>query len=261
MEDILYEAAGGVATVTINRPDRRNAVRFRSYEELTAAMRTAAADPTVGVVVLQGAGHYAFCAGGDVQEQARTRTPAIGRQHMQRLFALSVAMRSMDKPLIAKIRGWCVGSGSELNLFCDLAIASEGARFGQPALKAGSVPVWGETQLLARLVGERKAREMILTARIYSAAEALAMGLVNEVCTDDELDARVQAACDRILDLSPQAIRIARLSLNAASDREFYGNFFPHAELLASAYGSPENLEGIQGFLERRPPAFRAFRR
>jgi dihydroxynaphthoic acid synthetase len=258
--DVLYEAADGVAFITINRPEVRNAVRFRTYEELTVAMRLAAADPSVGVVVLQGAGKQAFCAGGDVREQERTRTPATGRLHMQRLFALSLAMRTMDKPLVAKVRGWCVGSGSELNLFCDLAVASDSARFGQPALKVGSVPVWGECQLLASLVGERKAREMLLTGRIYTAAQALEMGLVNEVCLDEELDARVNALCQEMLALSPQSIRIAKLCMNSTSDRDFYASFFPHAELLAAGYGSPENMEGIRSFLEKRAPQYRQFR-
>ena len=260
-EDILYEVRDGVAHVTINRSEVRNAVRFRTYEELTDAMRAAAADASVGVVVLAGAGRDAFCAGGDVREQEKTRTPQMGRVHMQRLFALSLAMRTMDKPVIAKVRGWCVGSGSELNLFCDLAVAAANARFGQPALKVGSVPVWGECQLLARLVGERKAREMLLTGRIYDAAQALEMGLVNEVCEDDALDARVEALCQDILAMSPQSVRIAKVCMNSASDQDFYASFFPHAELLASAYGSPENMEGIRSFLEKRKPEFRAFRR
>lgn len=259
-EDILYAARDGVARITINRPEARNALRFRTYEELTAAMQRAAADHTVGVVVLEGAGGEAFCAGGDVREQEKTRNPRSGRVHMQRLFALSLAMRTMDKPVVAKIRGWCVGSGSELNLFCDLAIASESAKFGQPALKVGSAPVWGECQLLARLVGERKAREMLLTGRIYTAVQACDMGLVNEVCKDEELNARVDNLCKEMLALSPQGIRIAKISMNAASDHDFYGSFFQHAELLASAYGSPENMEGIRSFLEKRKPDYGQFR-
>jgi len=260
LNDVLYRAGDGIARIVINRPEVRNALRFRTYEDLTDAMRTAAADPTVGVVVLEGAGSEAFCAGGDVAEQERTRNPPNGRIHMQRLFALSVAMRAMDKPLISKIRGWCMGSGSELNLFCDLAIASESARFGQPALKVGSVPVWGECQLLSRFVGERRAREMLLTGRIYKAHEALSMGLVNEVCAEGELDERVDALCRELLALSPQSIRLAKISMNAASDQDFYGSFFAHAELLAAAYGSPENMEGIQAFLQKRKPDYGQFR-
>ena len=167
-EDILYDTNEGTATITINRPKVRNAVRPRTYEELTDAMKTAADDPEVGVVVLTGSGDKAFSSGGDVSDQS-TRKPYIGRAHMRRLFALSSTMRMMDKPIIAKVRGFCVGGGNEINLFCDMTIASEDAKFGQVGPRVGSVPIWGACQLLARYVGERKAREMIYTCRLYTA--------------------------------------------------------------------------------------------
>lgn len=128
-EDILYQSEGGTATITINRPDVRNAVRPKTYEELTAAMKMAADDPEIGVVVLTGAGDKAFCSGGDVRDQSE-RKPHIGRTHMRRLFALSSTMRMMDKPIIAKVRGFCVGGGNEINLFCDMTIASDDSKFG-----------------------------------------------------------------------------------------------------------------------------------
>ncbi len=189
------------------------------------------------------------------------RTPTVGRTHMRRLFALSSVMRMMDKPIIAKVRGFCVGGGNEINLFCDMTVATEGSRFGQTGPRVGSVPVWGACQLLARYVGERKAREMLFTCRQYTAAEALAMGLINQVCPDAELDAVVDGLCQEILDKSPQSLRIAKLALNAGSDQEFYASFFPTAELLASIYGNEENMEGITAFLGKRPPAFRKYRR
>ena len=259
-EDITFQSSDGVATVAINRPEVRNALRPRTYEELTDAMHLAADDPEVGVVILTGTGDKAFCAGGDVRDQAE-RNPTIGRRHMRRLFAMSSVMRMMDKPIIAKVRGYCVGGGNELNLFCDMTIASSDSNFGQVGPKVGSVPIWGACQLLSRYVGERKAREMLFTCRLYSADEALAMGLINEVCSPEELDGRVKALCDDILSKSPQSIRIAKLALNAGSDNDFYGAFFPNAELLASAYGNAENMEGINAFLARRPPDFRQFRR
>ncbi len=259
-EDILYERAGGVATITINRPDVRNAVRPKTYEELTHAFKTAAEDATVGVVVITGAGDKAFCAGGDVRDQSK-RTPHLGRAHMRRLHALSSMMRMMDKPVIAKVRGFCVGGGNEINLFCDLAIASEDAKFGQVGPRVGSIPIWGACQLLARYVGERKAREMLYTCRLYTAREALEMGLINEVCPAAELDRVVDELCQTILDKSPQSIRIAKIALNTGSDQEFYGSYFPTSELLASIYGNEENMEGISAFLEQRRPDFRKFRR
>lgn len=258
-QDILYAAADGIATITINRAEVRNAVRPNTYEELTHAMARAAEDPVVGVIVMTGAGDKAFCAGGDVRDQ-QTRVPEVGRVHMRRLFALSSAMRMADKPIIAKVRGFCVGSGNEINLFCDLTIASEDAKFGQVGPRVGSVPIWGACQLLARYVGERKAREMLYTCRLYTAQESLAMGLINDVVKTEDLDAAVDRVCQEILDKSPQSIRIAKIALNAGSDQEFYGSYFPTAELLASIYGNTENSEGIAAFLEKRKPDYRKFR-
>lgn len=259
-EDILYKAQAGIATITINRAEVRNAVRPRTYEELTDAMHRAADDPEVGVVVLTGAGDKAFCSGGDIRDQ-QTRAPEVGRKHMRRLFALSSVMRMMDKPILAKVRGFCVGGGNEINLFCDMTVASEDAKFGQTGPRVGSVPIWGACQLLARYVGERKAREMLYTCRLYSAAQALEMGLINEVVQSGQLDATVDSLCQDILDKSPQSVRIAKLALNAGSDQDFYGSYFPTSELLASIYGNEENMEGIRAFLEKRKPEFRKYRR
>jgi len=258
-QDIIYRAEAGVATIVINRPEVRNAVRPRTYEELTQAMHKAADDPEVGVVVLTGAGDKAFCSGGDIKDQQQ-RVPEVGRKHMRRLFALSSVMRMMDKPIIAKVRGFCVGSGNEINVFCDLTVASEDAKFGQTGPRVGSVPIWGACQLLARYVGERKAREMLYTCRQYTAKEALEMGLINQVVKAEELDATVDALCQDILDKSPQSIRIAKLALNAGSDQEFYSSYFPTAEMLASIYGNPENMEGVTAFVEKRKPDFRKYR-
>ena len=259
-QDIHYEARDGVATVTINRPEKRNAVRPLTYEELTHAMHRAADDPEIGVVVLTGAGDKAFCSGGDVSDQA-TRTPDIGRAHMRRLFALSSVMRMMDKPILAKIRGYCVGGGNEIHLFCDMSFAAEDAKFGQTGPRVGSIPIWGACQLLARYVGERKAREMVFGCRLYTAQQALEMGLINFVCKAEELDKVVDEWCQEILAKSPQSIRIAKLALNAGSDQEFFPSYFPSSALLASIYGNDENMEGIRAFLEKRKPEFRRFRR
>ena len=259
-QDIAYDAKNGIATITINRPEKRNAVRPLTYEELTHAMHRAADDPEIGVVVLTGAGDKAFCSGGDVSDQAR-RTPDVGRTHMRRLFALSSVMRMMDKPILAKIRGYCVGGGNEIHLFCDMSFAAESAIFGQTGPRVGSIPIWGACQLLARYVGERKARELVFGCRQYTAQQALDMGLVNFVAGAEDLDALVDEWCQEILNKSPQSIRIAKLALNAGSDQDFYPSYFPSSELLASIYGNDENMEGIRAFLEKRKPDFRQYRR
>ncbi len=258
-EDILYEPDNRGAFITLNRPEVYNALRPQTYEELTHAMSRAANDDAVGVVVLRGSGEKAFCTGGDVRAQAE-RTPSLGRQHMRRLFALSAVMRNMGKPIIASVRGFCVGGGNELQLFCDLTIASSDAKFGQTGPRVGSIPIWGACQLLARFVGERKAREIVFTCRQYTAQEALEMGLINEVVDPARLAARTREVADEILSKSPQSIRIAKLALNAGSDQEFYSSFMPAGELLASIYGNEENMEGIKAFLEKRPPDFLRFR-
>src|SRR3546814_249507 len=197
-EDILYSATSGVATITINRPEVRNAVRPKTYEELTDAMQQAADDAEIGVVVLTGAGDRAFCSGGDIRDQ-QARVPEVGRKHMRRLLALSTVMRMMDKPIIAKVRGYCVGGGNEINLFCDMTVASEDAKFGQTGPRVGSVPIWGACQLLARYVGERKAREILYTCRQYTAKQAVDMGLINEVVKDEALNATVDQLFQKIL--------------------------------------------------------------
>jgi len=259
-QDILFEAKNGIATITINRPEKRNAVRPLTYEELTHAMHRAADDAEVGVVVLTGAGDKAFCSGGDVSDQA-SRTPDVGRAHMRRLFSLSSVMRMMDKPILAKIRGFCVGGGNEIHLFCDMSFAGERAIFGQTGPRVGSIPIWGACQLLARYVGERKARELVFGCRQYTAQQALDMGLINFVAKEEELDALVDEWCQEILNKSPQSIRIAKLALNAGSDQDFYPSYFPSSALLASIYGNDENMEGIRAFLDKRKPDFRKYRR
>ena len=259
-QDILFDAKDGIATITINRPEKRNAVRPLTYEELTHAMHRAADDAEIGVVVLTGAGDKAFCSGGDVGDQSG-RTPDVGRTHMRRLFALSSVMRMMDKPILAKVRGYCVGGGNEIHLFCDMSFAGEKAIFGQTGPRVGSIPIWGACQLLARYVGERKAREMVFGCRQYSAQQALDMGLVNFVAKEEELDALVDEWCQEILAKSPQSIRIAKTALNAGSDQDFYPSYFPTSGLLASIYGNEENMEGIRAFLDKRKPDFRKYRR
>jgi 1,4-dihydroxy-2-naphthoyl-CoA synthase len=178
---------------------------------------------------------------------------------MRRLFNFSSVIRMLDKPIIDKVHGSCVGGGNEINL-CDIASASADAKFGQTGPPVGSISIRGARQLLARLVDECKARELVFTCRPYGAREALAMGVINQVVPAHELDATVNALCANILDKSPQSVRISKLALNAGGDRNFYAPFFPSAELLASIYGSEENMEGINAFLEKRKPNCRRFR-
>lgn len=258
-EDIRYDVTGGRADIVIDRPEVLNALRTQTYEELTAAFTDAADDDTVGVITITGAGDRAFSSGGDVRAQ-RTRTESLGRRHFRRLLDLAGAMRNNGKPVIAVVDGYAIGAGNELQVMCDLTIASDRSTFGQVGPRVGSVPVWGATQLLPRLVGERKAREIIFLCRRYSAAEALEMGLINRVVPAADLADEVTAWCEEILDKSPASLRIAKTSLNYESD-QLYSSFVHGGQLLTGNYGKAETDEGITAFLEKRSPDFRQYRR
>jgi 1,4-dihydroxy-2-naphthoyl-CoA synthase len=176
---------------------------------------------------------------------------------MMELFAV---MRNCGKPTIAAVNGYAIGGGHELHLMCDLTIASDKAIFGQVGPRVGSVPIWGGTQLLPRIVGEKKAREIVFLCRQYSAAEALEMGLVNTVVEHAKLMDEVDAWCQEILDKSPQSLRIAKTSMNYESDN-LYSSFLHGIEMLSLTYGNEENKEGVTAFLDKRPPDYRKYRR
>ena len=213
-EDILYEVRGGAAWITINRPERMNAFRGRTCDELIDAIGRAGYDREIGVIVLAGAGDKAFCTGGDQSAHAGQYDGrgTIGLP-MEELHAV---IRDVPKPVIARVQGFAIGGGNVLCTLCDLTIASEKAQFGQVGPRVGSVDPGYGTALLARVVGEKKAREMWYLCRRYPAREALAMGLVNAVVAHDQLDAEVQKWCDEIMQKSPTAIAIAKL-LNMAT--------------------------------------------
>lgn len=257
-EDILYEVDGGRATITINRPDRLNAFRVQTVQELCGAFEAAADDEAVGVIVFTGAGERAFCVGGDVQDPTRTAAEKRRLHHLH--DRLAVAIRNNGKPIICRVRGYCIGGGNELNVLCDLTLAGESARFGQAGPKIGSAPLWWGCQLMPLVVGEKKAREILYLTRQYSAQEAVDMGLANKVVPDTELDAEVDSWCEQILKRSPQGLRFAKLSMNASTD-QLYGAMQHGMELVAlnHVYG-PEPQEGIASFQEKRPADWRKFR-
>ncbi|HYG59253.1 MAG TPA: enoyl-CoA hydratase-related protein, partial [Symbiobacteriaceae bacterium] len=181
-----------MATIAINRPRVYNAFRNLTLDELTEAFEDAARDETTGVIVLTGTGDKAFCTGGDIHEEDGF-DPVQGRAHHRRLLRLAEVMRHCGKPVIAAVRGYCLGGGNSLMLLCDLTIATESSRFGQVGPKMGSSPLWWSTQLLPRLVGEKKAREIVMLCRQYTAAEAERMGWINRVVPDQDLEAEVKA--------------------------------------------------------------------
>jgi 2-ketocyclohexanecarboxyl-CoA hydrolase len=254
-EDVLYDARDGVAWITINRPEVRNALRARTVDELIAAFRTAWRDPDVGVVVLTGAGDKAFSAGGDQRERGAGGYSGAGGIGMD-MHGLHGVIRAIPKPVIAMVNGFAIGGGHVLHVLCDLTIAADTAVFGQVGPRVGSVDPGFGTAYLARLVGEKKAREIWYLCRQYSARDALAMGLVNTVVPAAELRAETERWCRELLAMSPTALKLAKQSFNADTEH-IAGITEMGFSALELYYGTDEALEGRNAFLEKRPPDFR----
>jgi 2-ketocyclohexanecarboxyl-CoA hydrolase len=258
-EDVHYEVADHVATITIDRPKVMNAFRARTCEELIHAFQRAGADREIGAVVLTGAGERAFCTGGDQGGHAEDGKYAGGRGLLgMPIDEVHTAIRDLPKPVVAKVRGYAIGGGNVLATICDLTLAAESAVFGQVGPKMGSVDPGFGTAYLARCVGEKKAREMWYLCRRYSARDAKEMGLVNEVFPDAELDAGCAEWCAELVERSPTAITLAKRSFNADSENiRGIGNLAFQA--VALYYGTEESKEGGDALREKRKPDFRKF--
>ncbi|MDR5804883.1 MULTISPECIES: enoyl-CoA hydratase-related protein [Burkholderiaceae] len=252
--DILYEVTGGVARITINRPEKYNAFRAQTCEELIHALNEAGWNKSVGVIVLTGAGEKAFCTGGDQS----SHDGGYGGRGVIGLPVeeLQTTIRDVPKPVVARVNGYAIGGGNVLVTCCDLAIASETAQFGQVGPKVGSVDPGFGTAYLARIIGEKRAREIWFLCRRYTAREALEWGLVNAVVPAAELDAEVHRWCEEMLALSPTALAIAKRSFNADSE-SIRGIGSLGMQTLALFYESEESHEGVQAFMQKRKPRFR----
>lgn len=258
-KDITYEVRDSVAHVTINRPEVYNAFRTQTVEELIEALHLADEEKSANVMVLSGAGDKAFCTGGD-QKAHMSEDGLYGPRGTvgMPIEELQSALRDLRKVSIAKVQGFAIGGGNVFATMCDLTIASEKATFGQVGPKVGSVdPGWG-TAYLARIVGEKKAREMWFLCRRYSAAEAAAMGLVNKVVPHEQLDAEVEKWCKEINEMSPTALTIAKRSFNADSEG-IRGIGFLGIQTVKHFYQTEESKEGVRAFNERRKPDFKKF--
>jgi len=256
--DIRYEVAGGIAKLTICRPEVRNAFRPQTLFELRDAFEIARDDPTIGVIVLTGEGPDAFCSGGD--QRVRGDDGYVGQDGIGRLnvLDLQIQIRRLPKPVIAMVAGYAIGGGHVLHVVCDLTIAADNARFGQTGPKVGSFDGGYGSGLLARSVGQKKAREIWMLCRQYDAAAALEMGLVNTVVPLAALEEETVKWCDEMLGMSPLALRMIKASMNAADDglagiQQLAGD----ATLLY--YMSEEAQEGKRAYLERRTPDFDQF--
>lgn len=257
-EDIRYEKAEGIAKITINRPERRNAFRPLTVDEMRRALQEARDDSSIGVIILTGEGEHAFCSGGD--QKIRGDAGYADGHGVERLNVLDFQreIRNCPKPVIAMVAGWAVGGGHVLHVVCDLTIAADNAKFGQTGPRVGSFDGGFGSSYLARIVGQKKAREIWFLCRTYDAQQALDMGLVNTVVPYAELEIETVKWCREILEKSPLAIRCLKAAMNADCDgqaglQELAGN----ATLLY--YMSEEGQEGRNAFVEKRKPDFSKF--
>jgi naphthoate synthase len=260
LEDVEYATWDGIAKITIARPEVMNAFRPETLKSLEAAFADAKEDPEVGVVILTGQGDRAFCSGGD--QRVRGDQGYVGGDGVPRLNVLELQrqIRTLPKPVVAMVAGYAIGGGHVLHLVCDLTIAADNARFGQTGPRVGSFDGGFGASYLARIVGQKKAREIWFLCRQYGAQEALQMGLINAVVPLAELEQETVRWCREMLALSPLALRLLKSAFNADVDgqtglQELAGN----ATLLF--YMTEEAKEGKRAFLERRKPDFKKFRR
>lgn len=260
-EEIIYEKADGIAKITINRPHRRNAFTPLTNDEISDALRDARFDSDIGVVILTGQGPEAFCSGGD--QKVRGESGYVDdRTHQQRLNVLDLhrQIRSLPKPVIAMVAGYAIGGGNILAMVCDLTIAADNAVFGQTGPRVGSFDAGYGSAHLARMVGQKKAREIWFLCRQYTALQALEMGLVNTVVPLERLEAETVQWCREILANSPTAIRFIKAAMNADEDgqaglMELAGN------ATGLFYMTDEAQEGRNAFNEKRKPDFSRFPR
>ena len=256
--DIVYESLEGIAKITINRPEVRNAFRPKTLFELGDAFNVARDDPTIGVIIFTGAGDEAFCSGGDQRvrgDDGYKDDKGIGRLNV---LDLQVQIRRTPKPVIAMVAGYAIGGGHVLHVVCDLTVAADNARFGQTGPRVGSFDGGYGAGLLARMVGQKKAREIWYLCEQYGAEEALQMGLVNKVVPLDRLETETVAWARRMLEMSPLALRMLKAAFNADTDglagiQQLAGD----ATLLY--YLSEEAQEGRNAYLEKRKPNFDQF--
>jgi 2-ketocyclohexanecarboxyl-CoA hydrolase len=257
--DITYEVEDGLATITINRPHRYNAFRAQTVDELVLAFKQAWKSPDVGAICLTGAGDKAFCSGGDQKQRAETGDYGPSHSGLFEIEALHRVMRDVPKPVIAAVNGLAIGGGHVLHVLADLTIAADTASFGQNGPRVGSFDAGLGSGYLARVVGEKRAREIWFMLRRLSAQEALDWGLVNKVVPADQLKAEVRAWADQMLQYSPTAIKVLKQSFN--SDTEHFIAIGNMAITTLTMFGeTAEAKEGITAFSEKRQPDFSSYR-
>jgi naphthoate synthase len=257
--DVTYEVDNGLAWITINRPERYNAFRARTVDELVMAFKRAWVSAEVGVVALTGAGDKAFCAGGDQKQRMETGDYGPSQSGLFEVDALHRVIRDTPKPVVAAVNGLAIGGGHVLHVLCDMTIAADTAQFGQNGPRVGSFDAGLGSGYLARVIGEKRAREMWFMLRRLTAAQALEWGLVNKVVPAADLRAEVRAWADEMLAFSPTALTVLKQSLN--TDTEHFVSIGSMAYTTLKLFGStPEAQEGITAFNEKRAPDFSRYR-
>jgi len=252
---VLIERRGAVAVLTLNRPEALNAISPEMLDELEQRLDEVAADPDLGAVVLTGAGDKAFCAGADVAHM-RTAGALKARAFAERGHALARRIEGLSRPVIAAVNGYALGGGCEIALACDLRVAAEGARFGQPEVGLGIIPGWGGTQRLARTTSVGFAKEMILTGRPVAADAALRAGLVTHVVAADALLESALELADAIASKPAWAVAEAKRLCNLALAGDAPGPYASEVDAFALAFTTEDQREGMDAFFEKRPPRF-----
>ncbi|MHC1635232.1 MAG: enoyl-CoA hydratase/isomerase family protein [Candidatus Methanospirareceae archaeon] len=255
-ENIIYEKKEAVATITLNRPKALNALNTPLMTELQDALRDAEADENIRVIVITGAGEKAFCAGADIPEILE-KSPVEARNWSMWLHDITRYMERLQKPIIAKINGYCLGGGLELAMACDFRIASDRSRFGQPEINLGIIPGAGGTQRITRLIGKTKAMELDMTGDHIDANEAYRLTLVNKVVPAEELDKATDELIQKLLSKSPVTLGIIKLAVNKGIEMDLDRALYYEAECFGSALSTEDAREGLKAFLEKRKPEFK----
>lgn len=257
LQTVIYEKKGNVAWLTLNRPEVLNAINALMRQDLITALEEARDDKEVYVIAVTGAGEKAFCAGADISEFPRLTsldqiTERYGRLRPFTLF------REIPKPTVAVVNGLALGGGCEVVLNCDLAIASETAQFGQPEIRVGVIPGAGGTQILPRLIGEKRAKELILTGRAITAQEAFQMGLINQVVPADKLREAADKFIEGLLRNSPAILRFAKLAVNRALETTLLTGLASERDIFSLCFSTEDQKEAAKAFLEKRRPSYKA---
>ncbi|MDY6790462.1 MAG: enoyl-CoA hydratase-related protein [Thermodesulfobacteriota bacterium] len=255
-ETIIYEIKDNIGWIALNRPEVLNAKNEILRRELSTAADMAGRDDEVHVIVITGTGEKAFCAGADINMFTEWNTAdAIASIKSEKREVQNV--RELIKPVIAMVNGLALGGGCELALACDIIVASEKARFGLPEVSVGVIPGGGGTQVLPRLVGEKKAKELILTGDLISAEEALSLGMINKVVSHDQLRDAVEKIARKIRAKSPVILELAKIAVNKSLDTPLSAGVESEKELFAMCFGTDDQKEGARAFLEKRKPDYK----